>query len=227
LRLFSMKDSDRSDVLKVDVWSDIACPWCYVGKRRFAEGVRRYTHDGGDRTVEIEYHSFELSPDTPVDFAGTEVDFLVGHKRMPPDQVRTMLDQMTQVAADEGLAYDFDALQHTNTLKAHELLHLAKARGLQAEMAERLLRAYFSEGRHVGHVDELADLAAEVGLDRATVVAELQAGTYADAVTADIAQARAFGINAVPFYVIDGKYGVSGAQSPDVFARALAEAAAE
>ncbi|MFM2078778.1 MAG: hypothetical protein RJA49_2668 [Actinomycetota bacterium] len=216
-----------TDVLKVDVWSDIACPWCYVGKRRFAEGVRRYTDAGGEREIEIEYHSFELSPDTPVDFAGTEVDFLVGHKRMPADQVRTMLAQMTQVAADEGLAYDFNALQHTNTLKAHELLHLAKAHGVQEEMAERLLRAYFTEGRHVGHVDDLADLAVDVGLDREAVLADLRAGTYADAVTADIAQARAYGINAVPFYVIDGKYGVSGAQSPDVFARALAEAAAE
>ena len=214
-----------TDVLKIDVWSDIACPWCYVGKRRFAEGVRRYHEQGGDREVVVEYHSFELSPDTPVDFAGTEVDFLVGHKRMPADQVRQMLAQMTELAASEGLDYDFDALQHTNTLKAHELLHLAKAHGLQEAMKERLLRAYFTEGRHIGHVEGLADLAEEVGLPRGTVVAELTAGTYGDAVAADIAQARDYGISGVPFFVIDGRFGVSGAQSPDLFAQALTKAA--
>lgn len=213
-----------SDALKIDVWSDIACPWCYVGKRRFAEGVRRYHEQGGTREVEIEYHSFELSPDTPVDFDGTEVDFLVGHKQMLAAQVRQMLAQMTDLAAAEGLDYDFDALQHTNTLRAHELLHLAKAHGMQEAMKERLLSAYFTEGKHVGHVESLADLAAEVGLDRDTVVAELTAGTYRDAVAADIAQARELGIRGVPFFVIDGRYGVSGAQSPDLFAEALAEA---
>ncbi|MEN9646687.1 MAG: hypothetical protein RL238_3356 [Actinomycetota bacterium] len=213
-----------NDVLKIDVWSDIACPWCYVGKRRFAEGVRRYQAAGGDREVVVEYHSFELSPDTPVDFDGTEVDFLVGHKRMPADQVRQMLAQMTELAATEGLEYHFDTLQHANTLKAHELLHLAKAHGKQDEMKERLLRAYFTEGRHIGHVDDLADLAAEVGLDRDLVVAELTAGVHHDAVQADIAQAREYGISGVPFFVIDGRFGVSGAQSPDLFAQALAKA---
>jgi predicted DsbA family dithiol-disulfide isomerase len=215
-----------SDVLKVDVWSDLACPWCYVGKRRFAEGVRRYAAAGGDRTVEIEYHSYELSPDTPVDFEGSEVDFLVAFKRMPEAQVRQMLAQMTQTAAAEGLAYDFDALQHTNTLAAHELLHHAKQHGLQAELKERLLSAYFVEGRHIGHADDLADLAAEVGLDRADALAALHDHRHRGAVQADIAQARAYSISGVPFFVIDGAYGVSGAQSPDVFAQVLAEAAA-
>jgi len=216
-----------TEVLKIDVWSDIACPWCYVGKRRFAEGVRRYHAAGGERSVEIEYHSFELSPDTPVDFEGDEVDFLAKHKRMPVEQVRQLLDQVTQIAASEGLAYDFEALHHTKTLKAHELLHLAKAQGKQEEMKERLLSAYFVEGRHVGHIDELAALAGDIGLDPADVTAALEAGTYAAAVEADIDQAMAYGINGVPFYVIDGRYGVSGAQSPDLFAQALAQAAAE
>jgi len=213
--------------VRVEIWSDVACPWCYIGKRRFAEGVRRYTEAGGDRVVEVEYHSFELSPDTPVDFEGDEVDFLAKHKRMPVEQVRQLLDQVTQIAASEGLAYDFEALHHTKTLKAHELLHLAKAQGKQEEMKERLLSAYFVEGRHVGHIDELAALAGDIGLDPADVTAALEAGTYAAAVEADIDQAMAYGINGVPFYVIDGRYGVSGAQSPDLFAQALAQAAAE
>lgn len=216
-----------TSVLKVDIWSDIACPWCYVGKRRFEEGVRRYEAEGGDRQVEVEYHSFELAPDTPVDFEGSEVDFLADHKRMPVAQVRQMLAQMTEVATSVGLDFDYDALQHTNTLKAHEVLHLAKAHGLQAETKERLLRAYFVEGRHVGHDDDLADLAAEAGLDRQAVLEALRGGTYRADVQADIEQARAYGISGVPFYVIDQKYGVSGAQDPAVFAGALARAAAE
>ena len=132
-----------SDVIKVDVWSDIACPWCYIGKRKFEAGA-----EGFD--VEVEYHSFELSPDTPVDFDGSAADFLATHKGMPIEQVRPMLAQVTAVAADVGLDYDYDALQHTNTVKAHQLLHFAKAQGKQIEMKERLLRAYFVEGRHVG-----------------------------------------------------------------------------
>jgi predicted DsbA family dithiol-disulfide isomerase len=211
----------------VEIWSDIACPWCYVGKRRFEEGVRRYLDAGGDRRIEVEYHSFELAPDTPVDFRGSEVDFLADFKGMPVAQVRQMLDHMVEVAASVGLDFDYDALQHTNTLKAHQLLHLAKAQGRQQEMKERLLRAYFVEGRHVGHDTDLADLAAEVGLDRGVVLAALRDETFRDAVEADIRQARAYGITGVPFFVIDHRYGVSGAQDPDLFAQALRQAAAE
>ena len=209
--------------MKVDIWSDVACPWCFVGKRRFEKGVS--TLD--DVEVEVEFHSFELAPDTPVDFEGSEVDFLAGHKGMPAAQVEQMLGQMTELAAAEGLAYDFDALRHTNTRKAHELLHLAKAHGRQAAMKERLLSAYFEQGRHVGRVEDLADLAAEVGLDRDLVVAELEAGTYADAVQADVEQAVRYGISGVPFFVIDGRYGVSGAQSPETFAAAVTQAVSE
>jgi predicted DsbA family dithiol-disulfide isomerase len=217
---------DVTSVLKVDVWSDIACPWCYVGKRRFAEGVRRYQADGGGE-VEVEYHSFELAPDTPVDFEGSEADFLADHKGLPLDQVHQMLAQMTEVARAEGLEFDYDSLQHTNTLKAHEALHAAKAAGRQAELKERLLRAYFTEGRHIGRAEQLADLAAEVGLDRDVVLAALRDGTYRDDVAADIAQAAAYGIRGVPFFVIDGRYGVSGAQDPQLFADALRRAADE
>ncbi|MEW2353762.1 DsbA family oxidoreductase [Spirillospora sp. NPDC029432] len=215
-----------SDAIKVDIWSDIACPWCFIGKRKFEEGLRRYAADGGPG-VEIEYHSFELAPDTPVDFEGDEVEFLSGHKGIPAAQVRQMLDRVTQVAADAGLAYDFDSVRHTKTLKAHQVLHLAKARGLQLEMVERLFRAYFEQGRHVGHDEELADLAADAGLDRAEVLEALRAGTYDADVQADMDQARTYGISGVPFYVIDSRYGVSGAQDPAVFEQALRKAAGD
>src|SRR6478735_3379022 len=203
-----------SDVIKVDVWSDIACPWCYIGKRKFEAGA-----EGFD--VEVEYHSFELSPDTPVDFDGSAADFLAKHKGMPIEQVRPMLAQVTAVAAEVGLDYDYDALQHTNTVKAHQLLHFAKAQGKQIEMKERLLRAYFVEGEHVGRAEDLADLAAEVGLDRDAALRSLESDEYLEAVHADQEQAMRFGIRGVPFFVIDGKYGVSGAQAPETFAQAL------
>jgi predicted DsbA family dithiol-disulfide isomerase len=213
-----------NDIVKVDIWSDIACPWCYIGKRRFETAAAEFAATGGH--VEVEYHSFELSPDTPVDFAGSEIDFLVAHKGMPADQVEQMLGQMAELATTVGLTYDFDALQHTNTVRAHELLHLAKAEGKQLEMVERLFTAYFAEGRHVGRVEDLADLAAEIGLDRDKVVQALGSGTYVAAVQADKDQAIAYGISGVPFFVIDGRLGVSGAQDPAVLLDVLQQAAA-
>lgn len=216
-----------SEKVKVDIWSDVACPWCYVGKRRFETALAGFAGRDDAPEVEIEYHSFELAPDTPVDFEGTEVDFLAKHKGMPTGQVEQMLGQMTTVAAAEGLAYDFDALQHTKTLKAHELLHLAKSRGKQVEMKERLLKAYFEQGRHVGRIDQLVALATEVGLDADEARAALENGDFEDAVEQDIAQARAYGISGVPFFVFNGRYGVSGAQDPAVFTQVLDQVVAD
>ena len=209
--------------MRIDVWSDVACPWCYIGKRNLESGIAGFTAT----PVEVVYHSFELAPDTPVEFTGSEVEFLMSHRGVSAEQARAMIDRVVGIARTAGLEYDYDALQHTNTLKAHELLHYAKERGLQLEMKERLLSAYFVEGRHVGRVEDLADLAAEVGLDRDDVVRSLEAGEYSDAVRADMVQARQYGINGVPFFVIDGRYGISGAQPPEVFVDVLSRAAAD
>jgi predicted DsbA family dithiol-disulfide isomerase len=206
-----------SQPIKVDVWSDIACPWCFIGKRKFEAGAAQF---GGE--VEVEYHSFELSPDTPVDFDGSEQDYLVT-RGFPSDKIDGMLERVSGIAESVGLHYDYDALQHTNTVLAHQLIHYAKAHGRQLEMKERLLAAYFEQGRHVGRVDDLADLAAELGFDRADVVRALSANEYLDAVRADQELAVEYGIQGVPFFVIDGKYGVSGAQDASTFANVLAQ----
>jgi predicted DsbA family dithiol-disulfide isomerase len=216
-----------SEPLKIDVWSDIACPWCYIGKRRLEAGIAAFAQEPGRPAVEVEYHSFQLAPDTPVDFEGSEVDFLVRHKGLSEEQVNGMLARVTGIAEEEGLHYDFDALRHTNTVKAHQLLHYAKAQGVQLEAKERILRAYFVEGRHVGRPEELAELAAEIGLDRDDVLRSLLDDEYLAAVRADERAAAEHGIQGVPFFVVDGRYGLSGAQPAQVFAQALVTVAAE
>ena len=187
-----------TDAIKIDVWSDIACPWCYIGKRNLEKGLAETATDADAPQVEVVFHSYELAPDTPVDFEGSEIDFLAHHKGMPAEKVREMLDRVTCVAAEAGLEYRFDLLKHTNTVKAHELLHFAKEHGRQPEMAERLMRAYFTEGRHLGRIDELVALAADAGLDSVAAREALETQEYLDAVRADQDQARAYGINGAP-----------------------------
>lgn len=217
-----MSTAPGQEPLKVDIWSDVQCPWCYIGKRKFEAGVKAF-----GRPVEVEYHSYELSPDTPVDFDGSPIDYLSQRKGLPLEQVNEMLERVTGIAADVGLDYHYDLVHQTNTRKAHEVLHYAKAHGKQSEMKERLLKGYFIEGAHVGRLEQLADLASEIGLNPDDVLRSLEASEYADAVEADVQQAQAYGIQGVPFYVIDGKYGISGAQPAEAFAGALEQAFSE
>jgi predicted DsbA family dithiol-disulfide isomerase len=202
--------------IKVDIWSDVQCPWCYIGKRKFEAAAAEF-----DGELEIEYHSFELSPDTPVDYEGTPADYLSQRKGLPMPQVEQMIDRVRGIAKAVGLDYDYEHMHQTNTVKAHELLHYAKAHGRQLEMKEALLKAYFIDGGHVGRIDDLADLAAGLGFDRQDVVAALTENRYLPAVKADVAQAAAYGINGVPFFVFDGRFGVSGAQETATFTNVL------
>jgi len=216
-----------TDAIKIDVWSDIACPWCYIGKRNLENGLAATAADADAPQVEVTYHSFELSPDTPVDFEGDISAFLAEHKGISREQAAQMHEHVTGIAAQSGLEYHFDILQHTNTVKAHELLHFAKEHGRQHEMSERLMSAYFTEGKHVGRIDDLVALADEVGLDADAARVALEQNAYLDAVRADQAQAQAYGIQGVPFFVIDGKYGVSGAQPAEAFTQIARQVWAE
>lgn len=210
-----------NDTLRVDIWSDIACPWCYIGKRRFEAGVAEFNRQNPEIDIEVESHSFELAPDTPDNYEGSEIDFLTKHKGMPRDQVEQMLEQMTKMAELEGIEFNFDKLRHANTSRAHRVLHLAKSQGLQAEMQDRLFRAYFSEGRQVSDVETLAELGEEVGLDADEVRDAYNDETFEDAVERDITRARMLGVNGVPYFLFEEKYAVSGAQSADTFANVL------
>jgi predicted DsbA family dithiol-disulfide isomerase len=205
-----------SEAIKVDIWSDVQCPWCYIGKRKFEAGAAQF---GGE--VEVEYHSFELSPDTPVDFDGTPVEYLSQRKGMPIAQVEQMLERVTGIAKSVGLDYDYDHVHQTNTVISHELIHFAKSKGRQLEMKERLLKAYFIDGEHVGRIPDLVAIAEELGFDAGEVREALESHQFLADVKADVAQAQAYGIQGVPFFVIDGKYGISGAQEAEAFAGVL------
>lgn len=221
-----MTDRSLATYISVDVWSDIACPWCYIGKRRMEKALEEFTHSPGAPKVKITYHSYEISPDTPADFEGSPTDALLA-AGMPADQVEEMFTRVSTAAEAEGVEVHFPNVQHTNTARAHELLHFAKARGKQAELKERLFRAYFTEGRHVGDLDTLAELAVEAGMDRTEALAALTTRRHSADVQVDIAQAHGFGIQSVPFYRIDGKYGISGAMEAGELVAALTQAATD
>jgi predicted DsbA family dithiol-disulfide isomerase len=211
-----------SDPIKVDIWSDVQCPWCYIGKRKFEEGAK-----ASGIPVEVEYHSFELAPDTPVDFDGTTMDYLALREGIDPAQAQQMLGRVTGIAKDVGLDFDYDHVHQTNTVISHELIHFAKSKGRQLEMKERLLKAYFVQGEHVGRIPDLVEIAAELGYDRGEVTEALESHRFLADVKADVALAQEYGIQGVPFFVIDGKYGVSGAQEAATFANVLTQVTAD
>ncbi|WP_433215359.1 DsbA family oxidoreductase [Dactylosporangium sp. CS-047395] len=206
-------------MIQVEVWSDIVCPWCYIGKRRLERALANFKGD----EVSVEWRSFQLDPSTPTGDSRTVGESLAARKGMSLSQVKGMFAQVTAIAAEEGLAYDFDRARTANTLDAHRLLHFAKAHGRQGEVKERLMHAYFTEGADVGDHTVLASLAASAGLDEVAAKQALADGSYADEVQADIAQAREYGISGVPFFVFNQRLGVSGAQPLEVFQQALAQ----
>lgn len=210
--------------LRVDIFSDIACPWCFIGKRRFESGLES---SGLAQDVDVYWHAYQLDPTLPEHYDGSELDYLAKAKGMDPAQVEGMLQHVTAQAAAEGLNYDFGKLVVANSFTALRVLEHAKQQGLGGEMKEALLSAHFEKGLDTGSVDTLLQLAAEVGLDAAALCSALEAGSYADEVNADIAQARQIGITGVPFFILDGKYGISGAQPAEVFANALTQVHAE
>ncbi|MFI9486914.1 DsbA family oxidoreductase [Promicromonospora sp. NPDC052451] len=205
--------------LVVDVWSDVVCPFCYMGDALLDQALEKFPHASG---VEVRYHSFLLMPevrdgDAPVNPA----DHLAAKHGIPREQAVAMNEQVSARAAQVGLEYHLDRAQAVSTRTAHQLSHFAAAHGKQREMIRRLFQAYFTEGLVVSDHEVLADLAAEVGLDRAATLAALASGEYAEAVEADLRQARQYGINGVPFFVFAEKYAVSGAQPVEAFLQAL------
>ena len=214
--------------MKVEIWSDVVCPWCYIGKRRFEAALGRFAH--ADQ-VEVEWRSFELDPHaTSVRAAGEgpdHADVLASKYAMSRAQAEAAIGNVTAAAAGEGLDFHLDVSLRSNTFDAHRVIHLAAARGIQDAVKERLMRAYFTEGEPVGDRDALLRIATDAGLDAAEVEQVLDTDEHAEAVRADEAEARALGISGVPFFVVDRLYGVSGAQPADQLLAVLERAWSE
>jgi predicted DsbA family dithiol-disulfide isomerase len=209
---------NREYPMKVEVWSDIFCPFCYIGKRKFEQALEQFPQRD---EVEVVWHSFQLNPEAPLEFEGDVNEMLANKYGMTRQRAQEMNDRVTHQAAEVGLVYKLDQAQLTNSFDAHRLSHLAAAHGKQDEAEEALFTAYFTEGRHLGRHETLAEIGSEIGLDAEDVAATLASDAYAREVNADIAQARSFGINGVPFFIFDRTYAVSGAQPSEVFLTAL------
>jgi predicted DsbA family dithiol-disulfide isomerase len=207
--------------LHVDIWSDIACPWCYVGKRRFEAALARFEHAGD---VTVRWRAFELDPSAPAVLDGAYAERLARKYRTPVAEAERMIAHMTGVAAAEGLSFDFGRVRAGNTFDAHRLLHLAAGHGLQHAAKERFLRAYFTEGEAIGDRDVLRRLAVEVGLPPDEVASALAGEAHAAGVRADEEEARALGITGVPFFLLGGRWGVSGAHPAETLLGALRRA---
>jgi len=207
--------------MKVEIWSDVACPWCYVGKRRFEKAVASFEHK---TDVELRWRSFELDPGAPPVREGDPVQRLADKYGMSRADAVAANDRLTGFAAAEGLEYHLDKLRSGNTFDAHRLIHLAADKSIQDDVKERFLRAYFTELEPIGDREALARVAVDAGLPADDVNDVLATDRYADDVRADENQAAAYGITGVPFFVLDGKFGVSGAQSSDVLLQALRQA---
>jgi predicted DsbA family dithiol-disulfide isomerase len=210
--------------VKVEIWSDVVCPWCYIGKRRFERGLAAFAHRD---EVEVIWRSFELDPRAPRDTGEDAVDRLARKYGMSRDEALAAQARVTGQAEQEGLVYRLDRARPTNTFDAHRVLHLAAARGVQGPVKERLLAAYFTDGLPIGDPETLAAVAAEAGLDEAAAREVLAGDAYAEAVAADEREATALGISGVPFFVVDRRYGISGAQPAELIQQALERAWAD
>jgi predicted DsbA family dithiol-disulfide isomerase len=207
--------------MQIEIWSDVVCPWCFVGKRRLEKALEGFEHRDD---VEVVYRSFELDPSAPKHGHELTTGVIARKYGRSEDEMRDMQQQLIDTAAAEGLQMRLFENVHTNTIDAHRVLHLALETGgpaLQRELKEALLTAYFTHAQDVGDHAVLTTAAVGVGLDAERVAAVLASEEYGDAVAADIAQARAYGATGVPFFVVDQKYGVSGAQPTEVFAQVL------
>jgi predicted DsbA family dithiol-disulfide isomerase len=204
--------------VKVEIWSDVVCPWCYIGKRRFEKALESFPHE-----VDVTYHSFELDPTAPVGGAERSVESL-GRRYGGTERVLAMQEHVREQAAAEGLTFRLGETLHVNSVAAHRLLHLALAEGgpeVQARLKEALMSAYFEQARDLSDLAVLRDVGLASGLEAARVDEVLAGEEYADAVRADVARAAAYGANGVPFFVFEDQYAVSGAQPTEVFGQVL------
>ncbi len=204
--------------MQVDIWSDIVCPFCYLGKHQFEQALERFEHKD---EVEVIYHSFELDASAALENPLDVYDMLSQKYGMTREQAIESNQRLAEQAQELGLDFHQDKIKLTNSFDGHRLIHFAATKGKQAEMVEILYRAYFTDGLHIGHHDVLTKLATEAGLDEKEVSAMLDSNDFDEAVRTDEEGAQQMGITGVPFFVIDVQYAISGAQGTESFLSAL------
>ena len=207
--------------MQIEIWLDVVCPWCWIGKRRFERALERFEHRD---SVTVALRSFELDPDAPRTSDGSVAEYLAGKYGVDLDRARSMNANVTNIAAEEGLVYRLDVAKRGNTFDAHRLIHLAREHDLQNAMAERVMRAYFSEAEQIGDPGALLRLATEVGLPEGVAREVLAGDAYAAAVRDDERTAARLGVQGVPCVVFDRRTGFSGAQPADLVLGALEDA---
>lgn len=207
--------------MKVEIWSDFQCPFCFIGERQFEAGLAEFAQRDD---VEVEFRSFELDPNAPVHMQQTVHEMLSKKYGMSVEQAKQMNQQMEGRAAEVGLTYHMDGIIPTNSLDAHRLTHFAAKFGKRAEVSELLFRAHFTESLHIGQHEVLLNLAEQAGLPREEAAAMLASDAYVADVRAEETDGSQLGIQGVPFFVVNRKYGVSGAQPSHVFTEMLARA---
>ncbi|GAA5123186.1 DsbA family oxidoreductase [Alloalcanivorax gelatiniphagus] len=214
-------------LVKIEIWSDVVCPWCYIGKRRIEGALAGFAHAD---EVEVHWRSYQLDPGAPVVPTVSTATMLARKYGQSPAGAQQMQDRVEAVAAEDGLVYRLSETLHLNTVDAHRVIHFAHQQGgndLEGQVKEALLKAYFTEARNVADHAVLREVAVAAGLDAARVDEVLAGTEFTDDVHADVEQAQAYGATGVPFFVVDGKYGVSGAQPTEVFSQVLERAWSE
>ncbi len=202
----------------IEIWSDVMCPFCYIGKRKFETALSQFNQRAN---IDVVWKSFQLAPDLKTNPDKNIHQFLAEHKGMTLEQAKGMNDQMTQAAKQVGLHYDFDKAIPANSFNAHRFSHLAKQHGLQNDAEERLFKAYFIEGKNIDDISTLVQLGLEIGLDASETKTVLESDQYANDVYHDINEAQHVGVRGVPFFVLDRKYAISGAQNSETFLQAI------
>jgi predicted DsbA family dithiol-disulfide isomerase len=210
--------------MKVEIWSDVMCPFCYIGKRRFEDALQNSEHKG---EIEIEWKSFQLNPDMQTDPTVNIDQYLARVKGWSIEQAKEMNAHVTAMAAEAGLTYNFDRAIVANSFNAHRFTHLAKKHGLGDAAEEQLFKAYFTDGKNTDDIATLVELGTAIGLDATEIQQTLNSDAYAGEVRHDIYEAQQLGVRGVPFFVMNRKYGVSGAQAVPVFEQTIEKAFAE
>lgn len=207
--------------MKIEIWSDVVCPFCYIGKRKLEKALAKFPQK---EEIELEWKSFQLNPDLKTNPDLSTLEYLAESKGWSLEQAREISSQVAGMAESEGLTFNFDNAVVANTKNAHRLIHLAKSVGKGGEMKERLLKAYFTEGLNIDDSETLVSLGIDIGLEEEIIKKLLESNQYEDAVDQDIYESRLLGVKGVPFFVLDRKLGISGAQPDEVFTQTLEKA---